>query len=66
MIPKSIGLPLFAGGFYDLIFEDVFFAPLSTSATDPFKVEMTDPNTGEILVADNDNMILSGLETGAL
>ena len=61
MIPKSIGFPLFAGGVYDLIFEDVFFAPLSTSATDPFKVEMTDPNTGEILVADNDDMILSGL-----
>jgi len=60
------GTPLYAQGFYDLTFRGVFFAPLSSTHTDPFKVEMTDPVTGDVLVVDSGKMVLSGLETAEI
>jgi hypothetical protein len=62
----SIGVPLFADGFYDLTFKGVFYAPLSSNPTEPFKVEMSAPTSGEILVTDNGDMRLSGLETATI
>jgi len=44
-----------------MIFRGVFYPPDNSEPTDPFKVKIIDTATGSILVADNNDIILSDL-----
>ncbi len=54
------GFKIIEKSFNSLIFSGVFFSPLSTKPTQPFKVEIRDPS-GAILMDDADDLVLDDL-----